>query len=90
MSKKLEMETSIEKAQAVKQAYTNMLMAKANVVGVGIGLQRKAGSRTGDVGLVVTVKHKVPRSQLSPEDIIPAEIEGIPVDVKEVGEIRTQ
>lgn len=90
MSKKLEMETTVEKAQAVKQAYTSMLMAKANVVGVGVGIQRKAGSRTGEIGLVVTVRKKMPRSQLAPEDIIPGEIEGIPVDVKEVGDVRAQ
>jgi len=33
------------------------------------------------------VRHKVPTELLSPEDMIPAEIEGIPVDVKEVGDI---
>jgi len=33
------------------------------------------------------VKRKEPHSQLNPQDIIPPEIEGVTVDVKEVGEI---
>jgi hypothetical protein len=76
------------RAQAVKGAYQAMLMSKANVVGVGVGLRHRGGKRTGEVGLVVMVQRKVPRSLLAPEDILPSEIEGVPVDVKEVGELK--
>lgn len=62
-------------------------MSKANVVGVGIGLRHAGGKRTDDLGLVVMVRRKVPQVLLAPEDVIPTEIEGIPVDVKEVGDI---
>jgi len=34
------------------------------------------------------VRQKIRRSRLSPEDIIPKRIEGVPVDVQEVGEIQ--
>jgi hypothetical protein len=34
------------------------------------------------------VKKKVPLSQLDAKDVIPREIEGVMIDVKEVGEIR--
>jgi len=62
-------------------------MGKANVVGVGIGLRSRGGERTGEVVLVVMVNRKVPQAHLAPADIIPSEIDGVPVDVQEVGEI---
>lgn len=77
-----------QRAQAVKRAYADQLMAKANVVGVGVGFCKRSGQRTGEVGLVVMVNKKLPAVQLNPEDVLPLEIEGVPVDVQEVGEIR--
>jgi hypothetical protein len=81
-------QVATERAQAIKRAYTSQLMAKANVVGVGVGFCTTGGERTGQVGLVVMVNHKLPRGQIDPADLIPKEIEGVPVDVQEVGEIR--
>jgi hypothetical protein len=81
---------AVQKAQAVKEAYTAELMAKPNVVGVGLGLHRAEGQRTEQVGLVVMVSEKVPEALLALEDRIPAEIEGVPVDVRVVGEIKAQ
>ena len=63
-------------------------MSKANVVGIGVGYRYQAGKPTGTVALVVMVSRKVPRHALAPQDILPTEIEGIPVDVQEVGELR--
>jgi len=40
------------------------------------------------VALVVMVSRKVPPHELAPQDILPREIEGIPVDVQEVGELK--
>jgi hypothetical protein len=77
----------VGKAQDVRRRYQEMLMSKPNVVGVGIGLRHTGGKRTDDLGIVVMVRRKVPEILLEPEEIIPAEIEGISVDVKEVGEI---
>ncbi|UCC85356.1 MAG: hypothetical protein JSW46_07715 [Gemmatimonadota bacterium] len=65
-------------------------MSKANVVGVGVGLLERGGERTQTVAVVVMVKKKIPRAQLSAHDIVPTEIEGVPVDVQEVGEISAQ
>jgi hypothetical protein len=78
------------RVRAIKNAYTKELMEKANVVGVGIGLRQQGSVRTGEVALVVMVSQKVPSDQLSPDDVIPEEIEGVPVDVQEVGEIKAQ
>ena len=65
-------------------------MSKPNVVGVGVGLRYTKGRRTDDVALVVMVSQKVPEIQLAEGDRIPREIEGVPVDVKEVGKIEAQ
>jgi hypothetical protein len=80
-------QVAIEKAQSVRQAYQEMLMSKKNVVGIGVGLRHKGGTRTDEVGLVVFVRRKIPEAHLNPQDLIPDQIEGVPVDVKEVGEL---
>jgi hypothetical protein len=78
----------IEKAQSVKRAHQEVLMSKANVVGVGVGLCHKEGKRTDRVGLIVMVRRKVPKAILAVQDMIPEEIEGVPVDVREVGKVE--
>ncbi len=80
--------SAYEKAQAVKRAHQDDLMAKAHVVGVGIGLRQRGESHTDEVALVVMVTHKVAVEDLAPEDIVPTEIDGVPVEVQEVGEIK--
>jgi hypothetical protein len=85
--KSLNRQASIEKAQAVRLKYQDWLMSKANVVGVGVGLRHTGGKRTDSVALVVMVRRKVPAAALDPQDLLPLEIEGVPVDVKEVGEV---
>jgi len=84
------LETEIERAKSIKRDHENELMSKANVVGVGVGLCLRKGEPTGQVGLVVFVSRKVPSSKLDAEDIIPPEIDNIPVDVQEIGQIRPQ
>lgn len=81
---------ALERTQAVKQAHENELMARANVVGVGVGLIQRGGAHTRQVGIVVMVSRKRPASELAAKDLIPSELEGVPVDVQEVGEIRAQ
>jgi hypothetical protein len=79
-----------QRASTVKRAYQEELMAKANVVGVGVGFRTRGGERTDEVALVVMVSRKLPREQLAPQDVLPREIEGIRVDVQEVGWISAQ
>jgi hypothetical protein len=82
------LQSATTKAEAVRQRYEQELRSKANVIGVGVGYKHKAGLRTGDVGVVVMVNKKLPESELDPQDIIPSELEGVPVDVQEVGQIH--
>lgn len=77
----------IEEIRAVKDRYEDDLLKKKNVVGLGIGYKEVEGRETNELTLVVMVKKKEPPSQLDATDLIPSEIEGVPVDVKEVGEI---
>jgi hypothetical protein len=79
-----------QRASAVRAAYQAELMTKANVVGVGIGYRRVAGQQTDMVALVVMVSQKLPDWQLAAQDVIPKEIEGVPVDVQEVGRLNAQ
>jgi len=57
-------------------------MALANVTGVGSGRDEDSGE---DV-IVVFVTRKVPRDRLRPEDVVPDELEGVPVRVLAMGE----
>lgn len=78
----------LDRLRAVKTAYETDLMRKAYVVGVGIGLRQIGGKPTGEQAIVVSVTHKMPLSQLTSGDVIPRELEGIPVDVQAVGKLR--
>jgi len=78
----------LDRLRVVKAAYEADLMRKANVVGVGIGLQQREGAPTGEPAIIVSVTHKVPFSQLAPSDVIPRELEGVPVDVQAVGRLQ--
>ncbi len=81
-------EMELERVRAVKAAYEKELMRKANVVGVGIGLRKRWGRPTGELSIIVSVTRKVPLEELDPEDVIPRELEGVPVDVQAVGLLR--
>ncbi len=78
------------KAQAVKRAHEGALLNKPNVALVGVGLLQKDGKQTDTVALVVMVKEKIPPEQLPLDDLIPAEIDGVPVDVQEARIIKSQ
>ncbi len=48
----------------------------------------KGGLPNGESCITVYVDRKMPKGQLDDRDILPKEIEGIPVDVVEAGEIE--
>jgi hypothetical protein len=59
------------------------ILQKENVHSVGIGLEKKNGSYTGNVCVTVIVEQKVPLSELLPEHIVPFKLNGVVVDVIE-------
>ncbi len=77
----------IEEIRAIKDRHEEALLKKRNVVGLGIGYKEVKGQETGQLSLVVMVRKKECPLQLDAMDLVPTEIEGVPVDVKEVGEI---
>ncbi len=79
---------AIARAQAVKAKYERMLMQKQNVVGVGVGLQETAGRPTDTVCIVVSVRQKLAPDQVAPQDMIPSQLDGVPVDVRATGAFR--
>lgn len=83
-----EREQLVEQARLVKGRHEDELLRKANVVGVGVGFVSRRGRMTEQIGVIVNVRRKVPLAQLAEQDVIPVELEGVPVDVTEVGEIR--
>jgi hypothetical protein len=79
-------QAQLERARSIKQAHESELLTKANVVGVGVGFRQVGGKPTRDVAIVVMVKVKLPAADVQPQDVLPDEIEGVPVDVQPVGE----
>jgi hypothetical protein len=78
----------LERLRSAKAQYEADLMRKPNVVGVGIGYRTRGGVVTDEPCIVASVTQKVPLSGLSPEDVIPSQLDGVPVDVKEVGRLE--
>ncbi len=74
--------------QSVPRIHETRLFRKRNVVGVGIAKKVVGGRRTDEPCVVVFVERKVPRSQLRPNDLIPATIEAMKTDVVETGRIQ--
>jgi len=72
----------------VKRRHVSDLLARRNVVACGIGYKVSRGERTDELSLIVSVTHKVHPSALSPEDLIPPELDGVRTDVVETGVLR--
>lgn len=80
----------IEQARQVLRRHEAELLGRANVIGVGVGLRQVGGQSTDEVAIVVLVRDKKPRTALAPEDLLPPDLQGVPVDVQEIGAIRAQ
>lgn len=78
-------EKQVQRATDVQARYADALMTKPHVVGVAVGYTMRSGLRTENVGVIVMVDRKVPQDQLAPEELIPRELDGVPVDVQETG-----
>ena len=78
----------LERLRVVKEQHEADLMQKPNVVGVGIGLRQRGGKPTGEPAIVVSVTHKAPAALMAPEDVIPTELDGVPVDVQPIGKLK--
>jgi hypothetical protein len=84
------MSENLKAIQQVLSKEKRGLLGKANAVAVGIGYKTVQGKRTHDLSIVCSVEKKLGSSSLSTDDLIPASIEDIPVDVIETGKIVAQ
>ena len=80
----------IQRVMAVQARYAEVLLQKKHVIGVAVGIKKTGGQPTGQVCLVVLVDAKIVVDALDDEDRIPAEIEGICVDVQVTGFLQAQ
>ncbi|MBN1145646.1 MAG: hypothetical protein JXA78_00210 [Anaerolineales bacterium] len=71
-----------------KQSNQSEIMAKPNVIGVGIGKKESAGGKTDETCIVVLVRDKIPQAGLAADEMVPRQVDGVLTDVVSVGEIR--
>ena len=83
-----EREALTERAKAVKARHSKRLLAIPGVIGVGVGFRQRNGHFTDEVAIVVMVEHKVESEDVPYTELIPSQLEGVPVDVQETGEIK--
>jgi hypothetical protein len=79
---------TLEEVKRVKAEYEEELMRKPGVVGVAIGHKHINGRKTNLLCIICYVMEKKRVGELEEHDIIPEEIEGVPVDVVESGQVR--
>src|SRR3990170_4092231 len=72
----------------VKETTKGTLLSMPNVVGVGVGFKSIGRTLTDQLGIIVLVRRKLPVAALSPDSLLPKQVDGVKVDVIEVGEIR--
>jgi hypothetical protein len=71
-----------------KEKHESELLALENVVGVAVGLKMTAAKPTKKWSIVVLVEKKLPKSEVPKASLVPAELDGDPTDVVEVGKIE--
>jgi hypothetical protein len=64
------------------------LITRANVVATGVGYKMVQGKKTPTLSIVCSVTRKVGATALSPRDLVPPLVDGIPTDVVATGRIR--
>lgn len=82
----------MEQAQVrqAKDLHKERILSKPNVVGIGLGYKETRGKKTDELCVVALVRRKIPEAGLEPSDLVPREVDGIPTDVLDVGELRAQ
>lgn len=78
---------TLERARRISRGHSDALLAKPNVVAVGVGYREGSPS---ELMLVVMVEQKLPLSALAEDEIVPSEIDGLPVEVRVVGDVSAQ
>jgi hypothetical protein len=77
-----------EEVRQVQALHKDSIMAKPNVVGIGIGYKVVEGQITDELALLVLVRQKVAEAGLASEALVPPHVLGVKTDVVEVGLLR--
>lgn len=80
-------QAAIERITRAQEQHSEALLRLPNVVGTALGVKMTDDEPTDELALVVLVRQKVPLESLKPEERIPAKIDGVLVDVQEVGDL---
>jgi hypothetical protein len=72
----------------VKEQHKETLLAKPNVIGVGVGYKVAGRTKTSEISVVALVRRKIPQAGLAPEAVVPSQVGGVSTDVVEVGDLR--
>lgn len=83
-------EDSEKRVKEIKDRYMPKLMTYPHVTGVGISEKITDGKRQDQICIRVYVDVKKDLSELKPEEVLPTELEGIPVDVIGGADFRAQ
>lgn len=73
-------------ARQARDLHESRLLQLANVTGVGTGRDE----HTGENVIVVFVTRTVPRDRLRSADVVPEELEGVPVRILAIGDVEAQ
>lgn len=76
---------SDDEALAIKTRVAPQLLALPGVTAVGLGSKEIGGQPTGELALKVFIEVKRDAGRVPAEELIPAEIDGLPTDVIESG-----
>jgi len=80
--------SSEQEHREIKDRAARRLLALPGVLLVGLGSKEVGDQPTGELAIKVFVRVKRPPEQIPAAELIPAEIEGLPTDVVQTGEIR--
>ncbi len=72
-------------AETVMRKHLSELMAYPNVVSVGIGYRQAGAEETEELCISVGVERKLAPRELPAGGLLPASLEGVPIDVVETG-----
>lgn len=76
------------KIDKVKEKSEDVLLAQANVVGVGVGRKQVKGKWTRKKAILIFVEKKIEATSLDAADLIPKKIDGCCTDIIEVGQLE--
>lgn len=84
------MKNDLSSIRSVLKDERKKLMSLGNVVGTGIGYKTINGEKTDNLGIICSVKSKLPAGSISADALVPSTIQDVPTDVVEVGEVKAQ